>query len=1294
MATNAPTPNFSVTGFEQSPPEQDQATVANTSASVEPTGATPDISKNIAESIKSMKTVGEYEPSPAVHANLHYDPKSHKYVDLGVPNVSSIGIPHDADANAVSDAVYSAYNKIFPFRSAEDKDLLTDVGKVVGATEAMSRKGAEVGGKVALGMLTGQGTVTGFEPVEDLPTVTPEEFKKSNPVAAGIAQGLGETVGGFVADPKNWPLMFSASAAPLLRSSIQFGFAMLMGKGMVDEANQLAENWDNLTPDERAKEVTKLGLGTIMAVEATRHATNNGVDAITGTKIGEASHVAVEINGKNYDLPKEHAGWMAEAIHKYTAENEPLFHGPYPEAEVKQPIAEGLTPEGANFSNEEIARQARGEKYYTVSKGGNITAQMSQPDAASDLKGGAVVKVLPDGTYDVQRGDSSIAEKYKDRVLEANKPPKDLSVADDWQKIVESTEPGTEHVQTAFPNSDVSRLTDSSWKVKTPAGHDIIVVKTPEVSTEGSGITLKNNQYAAGSWQQIDTGGIMYLAKIAGQDTVHHEAFHAAMDLALSKAERKSIIDRYGNEEMAAEAYGKWKPQAETNTLFGKIQAYFGRLYNSILNPAENVFSDIRSGKAWEKSAKQAGLDNTVNLSIGKKPVSDDNLTKKIMAEHALGGSTFNAKTGENQKDSNTYAVSTEPDRTRVINGPITDKHIADFRKDNADKLIKDSDNYSLGTWKAGDGSHQLDVVRHVKTEAEAQKLGRENRQIAAYHLGDKGEVPIQYPLTNALREKYGTDNNPAQTGFVSVNGDFISLGPTEHPPALMAAFRDAGIKLPKDITINNVLPWFLDQEGAVRVRIRRSPAGWEMAISSPTNIRPETVDTLKRGLESMGPHANAYVEKTTPDESSNQYKRIEEANPDKLETALRDIKAYTAKAPEVVPEIKNPLAAAAESLGGKEANDPIDLLRPEEKARLTPKAQAKLRDEYARLQGSIPEQAAAVRVGMTASDWWDRGHKVYHAMSDADPASFPPELQTQFANVVGSTSPHQSVEMATLEALHVWNQWMEKIYEPSKPNTEANIRKYVKFFSLEAAKMPNLVRALRGEDLFAGRTKSFKAPTMGQALQAPTTITRESGVMDSHMGDIHGINQEAMAKPQTYYAMVANSRAVANEVSRQIGERIDTRDVQAAQWATKLAIKNLLQETPTAPAGKILERLTPEVIDSYKKDIVDILGSNDIIRFQGKDYRIPEMLKELYGEEFVTKLNEGLAKIPKTTRKGSPASGYIPELTPLVERLRTKYGKPVEPEIEPEQAIEEGDTSFDFGANVIKAAKKPLGGQ
>jgi len=72
-----------------------------------------------------------------------------------------------------------------------------------------------------------------------------------------------------------------------------------------------------------------------------------------------------------------------------------------------------------SLSNEEVQRAQNGERYCSISKSGDITAHGAQPDGASNLKGGAIVKVKPDGTYDLQSGDRTIADRYKQRVLKA-----------------------------------------------------------------------------------------------------------------------------------------------------------------------------------------------------------------------------------------------------------------------------------------------------------------------------------------------------------------------------------------------------------------------------------------------------------------------------------------------------------------------------------------------------------------------------------------------------------------------------------------------------------------------------------------------------------------------------------------------------------------------------------------------------------------------------------------------------------------------------------------------------------
>lgn len=81
---------------------------------------------------------------------------------------------------------------------------------------------------------------------------------------------------------------------------------------------------------------------------------------------------------------------------------------------------EGLTPEGAGVSNEELARDGT---FYKVSKSGALTYMGKQADAT--LKPGeATIYRKADGTLETYAGDPSIVGKYGSRITEAAAPAK------------------------------------------------------------------------------------------------------------------------------------------------------------------------------------------------------------------------------------------------------------------------------------------------------------------------------------------------------------------------------------------------------------------------------------------------------------------------------------------------------------------------------------------------------------------------------------------------------------------------------------------------------------------------------------------------------------------------------------------------------------------------------------------------------------------------------------------------------------------------------------------------------
>ncbi len=112
----------------------------------------------------------------------------------------------------------------------------------------------------------------------------------------------------------------------------------------------------------------------------------------------------------------------------------------------------------------------------------------------------------------------------------------------------------------------------------------------------------------------------------AHQGTIHHEAFHAAMEMALNAKQRRAILDAYGYEklkqkaldkgeteaeahktamggaeEKASYAYGEWDGRPAGNPIFTAIRAFFRRVMGEL--NSEDVFKAVRSGEAWKQEA-------------------------------------------------------------------------------------------------------------------------------------------------------------------------------------------------------------------------------------------------------------------------------------------------------------------------------------------------------------------------------------------------------------------------------------------------------------------------------------------------------------------------------------------------------------------------------------------------------------------------------------------------------------------------------------------------------------------
>ena len=125
--------------------------------------------------------------------------------------------------------------------------------------------GKDILAKTAAGLLSPPGS-------EDNLPAQIAAAEKEHPNIMGVAKGLGETLGSTMGDPRNWPLLGSGAARPLLQQLISGGFGVMMTHGAIEEAHELGENWDNLTPEQRAEGLTSIGVGATFAGLSGAHA--------------------------------------------------------------------------------------------------------------------------------------------------------------------------------------------------------------------------------------------------------------------------------------------------------------------------------------------------------------------------------------------------------------------------------------------------------------------------------------------------------------------------------------------------------------------------------------------------------------------------------------------------------------------------------------------------------------------------------------------------------------------------------------------------------------------------------------------------------------------------------------------------------------------------------------------------------------------------------------------------------------------------------------------------------------
>jgi hypothetical protein len=106
-----------------------------------------------------------------------------------------------------------------------------------------------------------------------------------------------------------------------------------------------------------------------------------------------------------------------------------------------------------------------------------------------------------------------------------------------------------------------------------------------------------------------------------GVGEIHHEAFHAAMYMALDEKQRDIIIKKFGNEEAAATEYqrlrdsGAFTQPRRHHMLLQVIHNFFSKI-RTMLDQTHGIMSDVASGKVWESSTAEQAPATPVKYSL------------------------------------------------------------------------------------------------------------------------------------------------------------------------------------------------------------------------------------------------------------------------------------------------------------------------------------------------------------------------------------------------------------------------------------------------------------------------------------------------------------------------------------------------------------------------------------------------------------------------------------------------------------------------------------------------------
>ena len=208
--------------------------------------------------------------------------------------------------------------------------------------------------------------------------------------------------------------------------------------------------------------------------------------------------------------------------------------------------------------------------------------------------------------------------------------------------------------------------------------------------------------------------------------------------LKVLETEITSVVDGYTNiDELITQNPETLKELAQIKEM---IPGYEDAVRSFMQEPSEDGFEQIKTIGDEIAQLGQTYADRVSRSTIGLEEKT--NVTSTIVKTHnEKGGSTINLETGKPVTEG--FAVAISKDYEAIIPGEkLTAEQLDEYKAKHADVLAADN-RRTVGTW-VDSGNTYLDISTVVSTQAEAEELGRANKQLAIFNLGTFETIPIE----------------------------------------------------------------------------------------------------------------------------------------------------------------------------------------------------------------------------------------------------------------------------------------------------------------------------------------------------------------------------------------------------------------------------------------------------------------------------------------------------------------------------------------------------------------------